>query len=253
MSQEKEEYRNQAEDRDSTINQMLKTFNKIQENLNEIKEREGVLVISNPEDEANSIVRDIEAINQLMKENEALNQELNRKIRNSDLKMAEFRRMIANLNRQIEIKNKEIAELNLILQGKDAKIGELYFSLDSMNTQVAQRDQKIESTIDDLNTAYYTYGTFDELEEKKIVTKEGGFLGLGKTESLLDNMNMDYFTKIDIRKQKSFLIYAKEAELLSKHPKSSYEFRGEDKVDSLVITDTEAFWKNSKLMVVLID
>ena len=92
LSQEKEEYRNQAEDRDSTINQMLKTFNKIQENLNEIKEREGVLVISNPEDEANSIVRDIEAINQLMKENEALNQELNRKIRNSDLKMAEFRR-----------------------------------------------------------------------------------------------------------------------------------------------------------------
>jgi len=253
LSQEKEEFRNQAEDKDSTINQMLSTFNKIQDNLNDIKEREGLLVISNPEDERNSIVRDIETINQLMKENEALNEELQRKLRNSNLKMSEFRKMIDNLNRQIEIKNKEIAKLNEVLQNKNAKIGQLYFSMDSLNTEVADREQAIEETKNDLYTAYYTFGTFDELEENKVVTKEGGFLGLGKTESLVDNTNMDYFTKIDIREQTAFLIYSEKAELLSKHPKGSYEFKGDEKVDSLVITDPDAFWKSSKLMVVLTD
>ena len=253
LNEEKDEYRNEVADKDSTINNMLKTFNDIQSNLDEIKTREGLLTISNPEDEENTIVRDIQAINQLMKENEKLRDQLNRKLRNSNVKMSEFRKMIDKLNRQIEEKNLEIAQLNEALQRKDARIGQLYFSLDSLNTQVDQREQEIEATKDDLNTAYYAYGTFDELEEKKIVTKEGGFLGLGKTESLIDNMNLDYFTKIDIRKQKSFLIYAKEAELLSKHPEGSYEFAGEDKVDSLVITDPAAFWKASKLMVVLIE
>jgi len=253
LNEEKDEYRNEVADKDSTINDMLKTFNDIQSNLDEIKTREGLLTISNPEDEENTIVRDIQAINQLMKENEKLRDQLNRKLRNSNVKMSEFRKMIDKLNRQIEEKNLEIAQLNEALQRKDARIGQLYFSLDSLNTQVDQREQEIEATKDDLNTAYYAYGTFDELEEKKIVTKEGGFLGLGKTESLIDNMNLDYFTKIDIRKQKSFLIYAKEAELLSKHPEGSYEFAGEDKVDSLVITDPAAFWKASKLMVVLIE
>jgi DNA repair exonuclease SbcCD ATPase subunit len=253
LNEEKEEYRNEVADKDSTINDMLKTFNDIQTNLDEIKTREGILSVSNPEDEENTIVRDIQAINQLMKENEKLRDQLNRKLRNSDVKMSEFRKMIAKLNREIEDKNREIAELNEILQRKDARIGQLYFSLDSMNSQVEQREQEIQETKDDLNTAYYAYGTFDELEEREIVTKEGGFLGLGKTESLIDNVNLDYFTKVDIRKQKSFLIYAKEAELLSKHPEGSYEFRGEEKVDSLVITDPEAFWKASKLMVVLIE
>lgn len=253
LNDENEEFRNEVADKDSTINNMLKTFNDIQINLEEIKTREGILSISNLEDEENTILRDIQAINQLMKENEKLRDQLNRKLRNSNVKMSEFRKMIDRLNRQIEEKNLEIAELNEALQRKDARIGQLYFSLDSMSTQVDQREQEIEETKDDLNAAYYAYGTFDELEEKKIVTKEGGFLGLGKTESLIDNVNLDYFTKLDIRKQKSFLIYAKEAELLSKHPEGSYEFRGEEKVDSLVITDPAAFWKASKLMVVLIE
>jgi len=253
LSEEKEEYRDQAAEKDSTINEMLKSFNDIQANLDEIKDREGILMITDPESEGNSIVKDIQAINQLMKENEKLKEELNRKLKNSKVKMSEFRRMIANLNQQIEQKNEEIAELNAVLQGKNAKIGQLYFSLDSMNMQMDQRDDKLEEVNDDLNRAYYAYGTFDELKEKEIVTKEGGFLGLGKTESIKDDMNMDYFTKIDIRKQRSFLIYAKKAELLSKHPESSYQFMGEEKVDSLVITDPDAFWKSSKVMVVLIN
>ena len=87
-----------------------------------------------------------------------------------------------------------------------------------------------------------------------MLTKEGGFLGIGKNEELKDDFNKDYFSKIDIREQKSFLLYAKKAELITTHPKSSYEFMGADnKVDSLVIKDSEAFWNASKYLVILLE
>ena len=86
------------------------------------------------------------------------------------------------------------------------------------------------------------------------MTKEGGFLGLGKQEALKDGFNTEYFSIIDKTKTKSFLIYSKKAELVTNHPKGSYKFIGDDKrIDSLVITDPDSFWKASKYMVVLVD
>jgi chromosome segregation ATPase len=253
LSEENADYAAENARKDSSITEMLKTFNEIQANLNIIKEREGVLQISDPEKNEQDMVADIQLINQLMMENEKLNEQLNKQLKNSNYKVAELRKMVENLNKQIELKNQEIASLNQRLQAKDAKIGQLYFSVDSLQYAVDQKEDVIKDQEDELNTAYYAFGTFKELKEKNVLTKEGGFLGLGKTESLKDNVNMDYFTKIDIRKQKSFLIYADKAELITKHPEESYEFYGNDKVDSLVIKDVEAFWKAGKTLVIVVD
>lgn len=253
LSEENTEFQVDNAEKDSTINVMLRTFNDIQENLNLIKEREGVLKVTDPETGKQNMIDDIKMINELMMQNEELNKKLNSQLKNSNYKLSEMRKMIDNLNRQIELKNQEIAQLNQLLKSKDAQIGELYFSVDSLNYAIGKRDEVIEQTTDDLNTAFYAFGTFKELKEKNVLTKEGGFLGLGKTESLKDNINMDYFTKIDIRKQKSFLIYADKAELITKHPKESYEFMGNGKVDSLVIKDPDAFWKTGKTLVIVVN
>lgn len=253
LSEENTEFQADNAEKDSTINVMLRTFNDIQENLNLIKEREGVLKVTDPETGKQNMIDDIKMINELMMQNEELNKKLNSQLKNSNYKLSEMRKMIDNLNRQIELKNQEIAQLNQLLKSKDAQIGELYFSVDSLNYAIGKRDEVIEQTTDDLNTAFYAFGTFKELKEKNVLTKEGGFLGLGKTESLKDNINMDYFTKIDIRKQKSFLIYADKAELITKHPKESYEFMGNGKVDSLVIKDPDAFWKTGKTLVIVVN
>ncbi len=253
LSEENSEYQADNAEKDSTINNMLQTFNEIQENLNVIKEREGILQATDPESGKQNMIDDIKAINELMKRNEELNAKLNKQLNNSNYKLSELRKMVDNLNRQIELKNQEIAKLNEQLQAKDAQIGKLYFSVDSLNYAVGQKEEEIEKVTDDLNTAYYAFGTFKELKEKNVLTKEGGFLGLGKTESLKDNINMEYFTKIDIRKQQSFLIYADKAELVTKHPENSYKFMGDEKVDSLVITNPEEFWKAGKTLVIVVD
>ena len=69
-----------------------------------------------------------------------------------------------------------------------------------------------------------------------------------------DQFNDNYFTEIDVREQKSFLIYAEKAELITNHPTNSYKLMGmESRVDSLLITDPEEFWKASKYLVIVID
>ncbi|MFT4755979.1 MAG: vacuolar-type H+-ATPase subunit I/STV1 [Vicingaceae bacterium] len=258
LNKEKSELTTLSSSQEQSIESMLASFNQIQENLNEIKTREGIIRIeANGEDTANvaeKISSDIEAINQLMKENEGMIKKLNGKLRNSNIKMSQLKRLINNLNGQLDKKNGEISTLNQQLKNKKILIGQLYFKNDSLTYAHKVTGQKLENTIDEMNEAFYAYGTYQELKEKNVLTKEGGFLGIGKNKELKDDFNQDYFSKVDKRLQKSFLLYAKKAKIITNHPSNSYEIMGDDgAVDSLVIKDIDAFWNASKYLVIVVD
>lgn len=243
---------------DSSMNEMLATFNQIQTNLKEIKSREGIIEMNSLEGEPNdigkSINKDISTISNLMQENEKLMTELNKKLSKSNVKIGEFRTLIKNLENRIDSKNKEIAQLSEELQNKKILIGQLYFKYDSLAYSNKLNALKLENKIDIINKAYYAYGTFKELKEKNVLTKEGGFLGLGKSEELKDDFNTEYFSEVDVRKQTSFLLYAKNAELATTHPENSYKIMGKNnQADSLVITNSEEFWKATRYLVIVVD
>ncbi len=246
-------------EKDSSIGSMLSSFNEIQSNLKEIKNREGIIQVNANNDEISrgvnaKINEDIELISDLMKRNENLIAQLNQDAANSKVKMKEFRTLIANLNESLKSKNQEIALLNEELKEKKIKIGQLYFSVDSLTFTNLRKDAEIGEKIDQLNEAYYAYGTFKELKEKNVLTKEGGFLGLGKNKELKNNFNKEYFSKIDKRKQKSFLIYADKAKLITNHPTGSYKLMGDNgKVDSLVILNSDDFWRATNYLVIVVD
>lgn len=258
LSNDKTELNTKNAKQDSVLNEMLASFNGIQANLNEIKLREGYISINAREDAlegeiAENINRDIALISDLMKENEAMISKLNDKLQNSNVKISEFRKLIARLTSQVEEKNVEIARLNELLKNKNGEISLLYFSVDSLTYSNKVKDRVIQNKENQLNEGYYAYGTYKELKEKNVLTKEGGLLGVGKSQTMKDNFNKEYFSKIDITKQKSFLIYADKAELITTHPTGSYEFKGnEGKIDSLVITNVEDFWRASKYMVIVV-
>jgi DNA repair exonuclease SbcCD ATPase subunit len=260
LNQDNANLENQTITKDSTINEMMATFNIIQENLDEIKRRENLVEINTDGDAERSmgktekINRDLQRINQLMIENKNLIEALNKKSKASGAKLSEFQRMITNLNKRVKDKDGEISTLKEELEGMNFKVKELNQSIDELALENMRKQKELESNIDELNTAYFAYGTYEELNSKNVLTKEGGFLGLGKQEALKDGFNTEYFSIIDLTKTKSFLIYSKKAELVTNHPKESYKFVGDDKrIDSLVITDPDMFWKASKYMVVLVD
>jgi hypothetical protein len=258
LNKENSELSTLSQSQEESIEDMLGSFNEIQENLNEIKKRQGIIRIeANGENSGNvaeNISADIDAINALMKKNEEMITGLNGKLRNSNIKMAQFERLIKNLNGQVDTKNQEIAYLNQQLTDKKILIGQLYFKNDSLKYEKQVTEKKLENTIDKMNEVYYAYGTYKELKEKNVLTKEGGFLGIGQNKELKDNFNQEYFSKVDKRLQTSFLLYAKKAKLITTHPSESYEIMGsEGSVDSLVIKDVDAFWNASKYLVIVVD
>lgn len=105
-----------------------------------------------------------------------------------------------------------------------------------------------------LNTAYFCFGTSKELRDQGVISKEGGFIGLGKTTVLSDDFNQEYFTKIDITLETKIDLMTEDAKVVTNHPKGSYELvKNDDVVEKLKITNPKEFWSASKYLVIVTD
>ena len=91
------------------------------------------------------------------------------------------------------------------------------------------------------------------LIEQKVITKEGGFVGLGRILKLMEDFNKDYFTKIDITELKEIPLNFKKVKLVTTHPSSSYTLKGEEPIEKIVINDATEFWSASKYLVILVE
>jgi hypothetical protein len=123
-----------------------------------------------------------------------------------------------------------------------------------VNTTLQEATQESAVKTEKLNTAYYAFGTSKELIKNNVLTKEGGFIGLGKTQKVKEDFNKNYFTKVDVTALSEIPLGAKKAKLVTTHPGGSYRIDGADgKAEKLVITNTEDFWSASKYLVVVIE
>jgi chromosome segregation ATPase len=246
--------------KDSTINLLFQAFNEIEENLEMIKSKQAVIsqnAKDNPEKNPNvrdRINEDIKIINDLMDRNKRAVASLNKKLKAANMKLAEFEKTIARMNKQIEEKDGEINTLKDNLTKMNFKVEELNARLDTAKVESQKKTEVIESKTAELNTAYYVFGTKKELVEKGIITKTGGFIGIGKGKKLSDDINKSYLTKVDITKLKEIPLNVKKAEIVTAHASSSYRLESKDKkVEKLVIVDAAKFWEASKILVIIVD
>lgn len=246
--------------KDSTITLLFQAFNEIEENLELIKAKQSVIsgqTKGNPE--LNSDVRerindDIQAINDLMDKNKRTIASMKKKLKEANIKMAEFERVIERLNKQVEEKDVEINGLKDQLVKMNFKVEELNARIDTISQESQQKTEIIESKTAELNTAWYVYGTKKELIQKGIIAKSGGVLGIGSNKKVSDEVDKSYLTKIDITKLTEIPLNVKYATIKTTHPSSSYSLQKEGKIISkLVITDYKKFWESSKLLVIVVD
>ncbi|MEW6772720.1 MAG: hypothetical protein AB1304_01830 [Bacteroidota bacterium] len=236
-------------EKEAALQEFIDAFNEIQENINVIKEKEKIVTNSTQSGDVKSkeetIKEDIQAIYDLLNKNKMKVASLSKKLKDSNIKMESLEKMIANLQTMIDEKDKEIEAL------KD-KIESLNIELSNLQTSYQELSQENEIKTEKLYTAYYAIGSSKELKEKGVITKEGGFIGIGKATKLKDDFNKDYFTKIDITKVTSIPISAKSAKILTTHPSSSYKIIGDKKhVDRIEITNPDEFWSASKFLVIV--
>lgn len=250
-----------AVQKNNTILEFIDEMNEIQSNLDSIKTIEKIVSVekaSGSGTEIKSAVKqriaeDIAQINDLLQKNKALVKSLTNRYRTSTAKIKELEKTLDNLTKQVGDKDAEIASLTKDLEALHINVTNLNQKIAESEKTIQEKNEAIEEQINVVNTAYYAFGTKKELEEKNVIEKEGGVLGIGKTLTLKKDFNRDYFKKIDIREFKQLTLNAKKAEIIANHPAESYHFTGTNTVEALVIDQSSEFWKASKYLVVVIE
>ena len=237
-------------EKDAAIQELVSSFNEIQENLNTIKEKEKIISKVTSDGDVKSkedkIKEDIQSIYDLMGKNKDRIGSLSKKLKNSKLKIEGLEKMIENMQATLNLKDSEIEELRTKIQGLNVELSNLTTNYKAVENESNQKTEII-------NTAFYAIGTSKELKENNVITKEGGIIGIGKTTKLSSDFNKEYFTKINIEKTTSINLGAKKIKMLTTHPSSSYKLIGEKPIEKLEITNTKEFWSASKYLVIILD
>ncbi len=237
-------------EKEAAMQEFIGAFNEIQENLNAIKQKEKIVTTASSGGDVKSkegqIKEDIQAIYDLMTKNKNRIGSLSKKLKDSNLKLNGMEKMIENLQNSINIKDGEISDLKSKVESLNIELTNLNTNYKSIETESTQKTEVI-------NTAYYAIGTAKELKEKNVISREGGFIGIGKTTKVKDDFNKEYFTKVNIEQTASINIGAKKAKVVTIHPKKSYKLTGDKTVEKLEILDAKDFWSASKYLVIIID
>ena len=238
--------------KDDEINDMMTTLIDIEEGFREITEAQNRVTLAKSGEGTNTkqrIAENFQFIQSMMQQNKDLINKLKQQVRESSIKGDKLKKVIASLQETMEKKDQQITELSEQLELKNIHIGELKYAINSLKEDARSlqdendaQSKTINAQDKQLNTAWFAYGTKDELKKQRIL--DGG-------KVLQANFNKEYFTKIDIRVDKEIKIYSKSAKLLTTHPASAYTLQQDaNKQYVLRITDPQAFWSTSKYLVV---
>ncbi len=242
---------------------LMELMGDIADGLAQIKELQDIVSVNNFSSETpdrkkqlrDDIVLIQQSINTQKKRLAALEQRLQQSTNYNN----SMKKSIANLKAQLEDQQKKINDLTEQLAAAHIQIKNLNQSVDSLNTvnktvtkekEAAQQESKqLTAEVDNLNTCYYVVGSKKELKNNKII--ETGFLR--KTKILQGDFEMSYFTKADRRTLSEIPLHSKKAEVMTNHPKASYEIVDHGNVKTLHIINAAKFWEKSNFLVVKVD
>ena len=203
-----------------------------------------------------------------MTDDESVKENINKRIakikelmQNSKLKILTLDKALVKLRQESGDKSTEILELDqkirlLInnLTEKDSIIGNLDDQIFDMEALYALEKEVNAELSSIMNRAYFLMGTSKELATKGVVSKEGGFIGLGKIKVINANASDSLFTRIKKDRVDEIYINAKKAKLISNHPEGSYNMvKNGDIIEVLQITNKEMFWKEGNYLLVEIE
>lgn len=248
-------------ERDSIVNELVDAFTEIEDNLKFIKKKRSQLTLENEEgqiDKKQAIIDDINMMNEMLEQNSRRIEELEKRLKNSGIEIRSFRKKIAQLNKTIEEQNEQIGKFKTEIEKRDLMLADFSEKVSEMETEIAKqtdtieaREKEIEEKVNELNKAYMAYGTYKELKEKGLLTKDGGFMWIGRNKTIREDFDQEYFTELNIQDTKTIPLHAKKATMVSEHPNNSYTLVEEDgMIAYLKINNPEEFWRISKYAVI---
>ena len=241
--------------KNAELNDIMGTFNDIQEGFREINMAQGRVNLNGMAAEKMSkedIMENISFIQRTMQLNRERIARLQQQLKSSSLNADKLSATIEGLTIQLNEKQKQIDQLEAQLKDKDLVIEKQGKEITRLNDNVGQltasdaaKAEALQKQDKEMHTAWYVFGTKKELKSQ----------GILKSSDVLksSDFNKNYFTRIDIRVVKSIKLYSKNVELLTSHPSDSYSLeRDAQKQYILYINNPDAFWSVSRYLVMLV-
>lgn len=246
--------------KDAEIDSLFVMLNEIEDNLSMINSKYSTVQEmrrNNVEGNVNQkkqIAEQMSAIETMMAANKQKIAQLNQRVGTLDKKAAEMEAFITRLEERAAEQEQQIAALTAELENSKLVIRDLHQNVSDLTAQNQQKADYIAQQIADANRAWFVVGSYNELKEAGIVAKTGGFIGIGRKQGTVADMNTEMFTEIDRTKVTTISINKKNAVVISQHPDNSYELVADEDNTSVTaylrILNPTQFWKYTDYLVI---
>jgi hypothetical protein len=235
----------QLKEKQELIKNYIQAFSEIQDNLNQIKQKEKAIAMNSRSIEfqksnKNQILQDIQFISNLLDKNKATLTSMNLKFKEVTSKNNEMEKLNSHLIEQVADKEREITFLR-------NKLNPLNPEPESVTVSATKPEEN--TTL--LNRVYFAIGTHNALKNEGLINEKGGVAGIGKKTEINPNMAKGMFNILDMEETKEISIAANEVKLITVHPADSYKLENADlKIKKLIILDPKEFWSISKYLII---
>ena len=253
----------QSDKNQADLNEAIGIINEVEGNLSQIADAEHRVQADALKGELNQsqkqrIMDEISLLRQTLQENKQNLAQQQEKLKRSGINIAALDKKISLLTSQIAEKDQMIQSLQADLESARGMIARQ----DSLITEQSERGAVNEATIaiqnkrlQDQDAALHrAYYCFGTLSElKEENIIKGGGL-FSKAKVLPEGFNQEYFKQVDTRDLTTIALFAAKAHLRTQHPASSYHFEKDaDGNQTLVIDNQKDFWSRSKYLVVEVE
>ncbi|MBR1850375.1 MAG: DUF2203 family protein [Bacteroidales bacterium] len=246
--------------KDAEIDGLFTMLNEIEDNLSMISSKYSTVQelrrnsTEGSYNVKNAISDQMSSIDNIMAGNKKKISELSARVASLNNKNAELQAYVTRLEERAAQQESQIAELLTELENNKVVIKGLNKNISDLTASNQEKDLYIAEQTANANKAYFVVGTFDELNEAGIVAKSGGFIGIGRRQGTVADMNTELFTEIDRTKVTTIAINKKKVQVISKHPSGSYELVMDENDESvcafLRILNPSQFWKQTQYLVI---
>ena len=253
----------QSDKNQADLNEAIGIINEVESNLNQIADAEHRVQADALKGELNQsqkqhIMDEISLLRQTLQENKQNLAQQQEKLKRSGINIAALDKKIDLLSSQIAEKDQMIQSLQADLESARGMIARQ----DSLITEQTEKGAVNEATIAMQNkkleaqdaALHQAYYCFGTLSElKEENIIKGGGL-FSKAKVLPEGFNQEYFKQVDTRDLTTIALFAAKAHLRTQHPASSYHFEKDaDGNQTLVIDNQQEFWSRSKYLVVEVE
>lgn len=253
----------QSDKNQADLNEAIGIIHEVEGNLSQIADAEHRVQADALKGELNQsqkqrIMDEISLLRQTLQENKQNLAQQQEKLKRSGINIAALDKKISLLTSQIAEKDQMIQSLQADLESARGMIARQ----DSLISEQSEKGAVSEATIaiqnkrlQDQDAALHrAYYCFGTLSElKEENIIKGGGL-FSKAKVLPEGFNQDYFKQVDTRDLTTIALFAAKAHLRTQHPASSYHFEKDaDGNQTLVIDNQKDFWSRSKYLVVEVE